>query len=130
MTTKRFLPLVLVPLLLNSACGKKDEDKKASSPTCDMASVLCSCDALETANKSCDDYEGMTVESAQKSCTTAAGTFSSTALCTATGRVGTCKVGTLGSYTYSRYYSDAVTAKTACTLVSISTVGAGEWTDN
>lgn len=108
-------------------CGKSST---ATSATCNLVSALCSCDATATSTKSCSDYEGVSVDSAKSKCTS--GTFSSTALCPTTSRVGTCKTAMLNDKTYIRYYADAITNQAGCSAASLGLglTGAVEWIAN
>lgn len=103
---------------------------KESASSCNSTTTLCSCDLLSTSSANCLDYEGKSVDDAQTDCGT--GTFSKTARCSTTGRVGTCKIQLFNAITYQRYYSDAVTHQVSCTVSAMGTgfLGTVEWQSN
>jgi hypothetical protein len=85
-----------------------------------------------TSSKKCIDYEGRSISTAESECKTDGGALNTSALCTTTDRVGTCKTTVLSVKTYTRYYDDAITNEAACTIsaMSLGFSGTIEWISN
>ena len=96
-------------------CGTRSTD-------CNLTTIPCSCDRRTLSSPDCRDYEGVSVASATSKCSTASGTFSSTALCTTTSRAGTCREvfgTTVNNYRYYiANYSTAASGAGACEYVN------------
>jgi len=121
--------ILLIGLLALSFSGCK---KSEATVKCNLTDTLCICDKTATTTQSCVENDGGTRSSFQSSCTT--GTFKTDALCTATGRTGTCKISLLSDTTYYRYYTTdtAIAGAAACASVWLALGGLGsyEWIPN
>ena len=130
----RLLATVLALSMMGWGCAKK-----AISTDCNLTTNLCSCDRRSATDApDCRDYVAMTPASAQSKCTADGGTFSSSAACTVTNLLGTCKA-TIGTeITYQRFYAnnfgDAAAGAAACNyvkancfIVSAGALGDAEW---
>lgn len=128
--------LLFLAILFLSQCAKP------TASDCNLTTNLCSCDRTAlTENPDCRDYESMSTTTASSKCSKDGGTFKTTALCTSSSRVGTCKFTSGTEITYQRYYqanySTAASAavvcayyKANCFILSGNALCDGVWTND
>lgn len=107
----RYFPALAILGLASLACEKRSTSSSAAS----TATLSCTV----STSSICIDYGmGYTTSTAQASCTNVQGTFSSSAACSTTDRVGSCALTSSGVTLTTRYYStlyNAAIAEAACT---------------